>query len=209
MASFVSVIKVLEALRVTSTLRALGTAAFRNIRAVAGTPCATDQVVFGDDPRLSDNRNPLPHTHAISNIINLQTSLDAKASLSGAVFTGPVSGQNPLPASDGADFATTNWVRATIGATEIVAGDGLTKTVDPQTQAITLDVQGTNNRISVTASAVDISSEYAGQTSIISLGTITTGVWQGTTVKDAYIASSSAWNAKLDQNSIINGGTYA
>jgi len=195
MASFTSVLTVLEALKVTSTLRALGSAAFRNIRAVAGTPCATDQVVFGDDPRLSDARNPLPHTHSIANVVNLQAALDAKASLSGAVFTGSVSGQNPLPASDGADFATTNWVRATIGATEIVAGDGLTKTVNPQTQAITLDVQGTSNRISVTASAVDISSEYVGQTTITTLGTVTTGVWQGTTVKDGYIASSISWNA--------------
>jgi hypothetical protein len=62
------------------------------------------------------------------------------------------------------------------GAGQITAGDGLTKTGN------TLDVVGTTNRISVAADAIDISVSYVGQTTITTLGTIATGVWNGTTI---------------------------
>jgi hypothetical protein len=62
------------------------------------------------------------------------------------------------------------------GAGQVVAGDGLTKTGNQ------LDVGGTADRITVTADAVDIATTYAGQTSITTLGTITTGTWNGTTI---------------------------
>jgi hypothetical protein len=50
-----------------------------------------------------------------------------------------------------------------------------------------LTVNGTANRISVTGSSgpnpvVDIDSAYVGQTSITTLGTITTGTWNGATI---------------------------
>ena len=49
-------------------------------------------------------------------------------------------------------------------------------------------VTGTANRISITGTAtdpiVDIASTYVGQTSITTLGTITTGVWNGTTISE-------------------------
>lgn len=61
-----------------------------------------------------------------------------------------------------------------------LAGNGLTYTNG------VLDVAGTTNRISVTADAIDIASTYAGQTSIITLGTITTGVWNATTLAVGY-----------------------
>jgi hypothetical protein len=35
----------------------------------------------GNDARLSDARNPLPHTHPITDVINLQTSLDSKSNV--------------------------------------------------------------------------------------------------------------------------------
>ena len=43
-----------------------------------------DTVCQGNDSRLSDARTPLAHTHTISNITGLQTTLDGKAN----VFTG-------------------------------------------------------------------------------------------------------------------------
>lgn len=61
-----------------------------------------------------------------------------------------------------------------------VAGNGLTLT------AGVLDIGGTNNRITVNADSIDIASTYIGQSSITTLGTITTGTWQGTTVAAAY-----------------------
>ncbi|QQG37864.1 MAG: hypothetical protein HYS26_04550 [Candidatus Kaiserbacteria bacterium] len=55
------------------------------------------------------------------------------------------------------------------GAGQITAGSGLTKSGN------TLDVVGTSNRITVNADSVDISSSYVGQTSITTVGTLTSG----------------------------------
>jgi len=62
------------------------------------------------------------------------------------------------------------------GAGQIIAGDGLTKTGNE------IDVVGTADRITVNADSVDIASTYAGQSSITTLGTIATGVWNGSTI---------------------------
>lgn len=66
------------------------------------------------------------------------------------------------------------------GAGQIIAGDGLTKSGN------TLNVGGTVNRISITADNVDISASYIGQTSITTLGTISTGVWNGSVIGSIY-----------------------
>jgi len=50
-----------------------------------------------------------------------------------------------------------------------------------------LDVVGTADRITVGANSIDIASTYVGQSSITTLGTITTGVWNGTSIADANI----------------------
>lgn len=62
------------------------------------------------------------------------------------------------------------------GAGSILAGDGLTKT------GSTINVVGTSNRITANADSIDIASTYVGQSSITTLGTITTGTWNGTTI---------------------------
>jgi hypothetical protein len=72
-----------------------------------------------------------------------------------------------------------DWVQFS-GAGQVIAGDGLTKTGN------TVNAVGTLNRISITADAIDIASTYVGQTSITTLGTIATGVWQGTIVGPTY-----------------------
>ncbi len=66
------------------------------------------------------------------------------------------------------------------GTGQITAGAGLTKTGN------TLDVVGTADRITVNANSVDISNTYAGQSSITTVGTISTGVWEGTTIDVAH-----------------------
>ena len=63
-----------------------------------------------------------------------------------------------------------------------VAGNGLTYASG------VIDVVGTANRITVSADSIDIASTYVGQASITTLGTITTGTWQGNVIQDAYIA---------------------
>lgn len=49
-----------------------------------------------------------------------------------------------------------------------------------------LTVGGTADRITVGSDSVDIASTYVGQSSITTLGTITTGTWQGTIVSPTY-----------------------
>jgi hypothetical protein len=78
------------------------------------------------------------------------------------------------------------------GAGQITAGNGLTKTGN------TIDAVGTADRITVNADSIDIASTYVGQTSITTLGTITTGTWNGTdiAVADGGTGASTAAGAK-------------
>ena len=57
-----------------------------------------------------------------------------------------------------------------------LAGDGLSYSNG------VLAVGGTTDRITVTADNIDIASTYTGQSSIITLGTVTTGTWSATTI---------------------------
>jgi len=60
------------------------------------------------------------------------------------------------------------------------AGNGLTFTSG------VYDVVGTTDRITANANSIDIASTYVGQTSITTLGTITTGTWNGNPIGPAY-----------------------
>ncbi|MDE3256027.1 MAG: hypothetical protein KGN97_08635, partial [Bacteroidota bacterium] len=73
-----------------------------------------------------------------------------------------------LPAS-----TLANWISFSPAATNVQSVNGVTGAV-----ALT----GTTNRIVVTGNVFDIASTYAGQSSITTLGTIGTGVWNGTTI---------------------------
>jgi len=80
------------------------------------------------------------------------------------------------------------------GAGQITAGAGLTKTGNQ------LDVGGTTDRITVNSDSVDIASTYVGQSSITTLGTITTGTWNATdvAVADGGTGSSTASGARTN-----------
>lgn len=107
-------------------------------------------------------------------------------------FTGQTwvqfSGAGAYGAGDGLGITgTTFFVQvATNGGLEIatdniqlkstVAGTGLTLTSG------VLNVIGTTNRITANADSIDIASTYVGQSSITTLGTISTGTWSGTTI---------------------------
>lgn len=66
------------------------------------------------------------------------------------------------------------------GAGQITAGNGLTKTGN------TIDAVGTPDRITVNADSIDIASTYAGQSSITTVGTISSGTWEATDVGIAH-----------------------
>lgn len=77
------------------------------------------------------------------------------------------------------DVGAGNGITVTANAVSLsasVAGDGLAHS------AGVINAVGTANRISVSADAIDISATYAGQTSITTLGTISTGTWSADTI---------------------------
>jgi len=80
---------------------------------------------------------------------------------------------------------TISWTQFS-GAAQVVAGAGLTKSAN------TLDAVGTTNRILVNADNIDISPNYVGQSSITTLGTITTGVWNGTNINATQVTGTVA-----------------
>jgi hypothetical protein len=93
---------------------------------------------------------------------------------------------------DGVSWSDSGWVLTTnnpinVGSTGLtfvqfsaagqsIAGGGLTKTGN------TIDVVGTTDRITINPNSIDIASTYVGQTSINTLGTISTGTWEATDV---------------------------
>jgi hypothetical protein len=92
-------------------------------------------------------------------------------------------------------YANTGWVQTvevlTVGTDNVIwqqfsgtgtftAGNGLTIT------GTEFNVGGTADRITVNPDSIDIASTYVGQSTITTLGTIATGVWQGTIVAGEY-----------------------
>ena len=86
---------------------------------------------------------------------------------------------------EGTRYGQTSWVQSNhyidsfddqtwaefSGAALITAGNGLVK------DGNTIDVVGTADRITANADSIDIASTYVGQTTITTLGTVTTGTW--------------------------------
>ena len=72
------------------------------------------------------------------------------------------------------------------------AGNGLTFSSG------VFDIVGTTDRLSVSSNSIDIASTYLGQTSITTVGTIITGVWNGTTIGSGYGGTGFSTYAKGD-----------
>lgn len=117
----------------------------------------------------------------------------------------------------GDNWADSGWVLTTDGAITLgstnltfvqfsaagqsIAGNGLTKTGN------TIDVVGTADRITANADSVDIAATYVGQTSITTLGTITTGTWDATTV--AVTAGGTGVESFTDNGVVYGNGSGA
>ena len=86
------------------------------------------------------------------------------------------------------------------GAGQITAGAGLTKSGN------TIDVVGTADRITVNADSIDIASTYVGQSTITTLGTVTTGTWNATTIAIANGGTNATTEANARTN-LAAGGT--
>lgn len=89
------------------------------------------------------------------------------------------------------------------GAGSFEAGDGLSKS------GTQVNVNVTANRTAITSDAIDIASTYVGQSSITTLGTITTGIWNGTdvAVADGGTGASTAATARQNLGIVTSAGT--
>ncbi len=87
-------------------------------------------------------------------------------------------------------WVCTNSANPTVGTTAITFSQ-----LNGATQ-----LSGTSNRITISGNTIDISSSYVGQASITTLGTITTGTWNGTdiAVADGGTGSSTAAGARTN-----------
>ena len=65
-------------------------------------------------------------------------------------------------------------------------------TLDLTLTGNTFDVVGTANRITVGADSIDIASNYAGQNTITTLGTVTTGTWNASVIGVPYGGTGAA-----------------
>lgn len=87
---------------------------------------------------------------------------------------------------------------------------GVPSWAPPATAGTVTSVSGTANRITSTGGTtpvIDISASYVGQSSITTLGTITTGVWNGTTIA---VANGGTGDVTLTNHGVLIGqGTSA
>ena len=119
-------------------------------------------------------------------VLTRASDFDTAAEIGGGDFTF---------VENGTIYGNTGWVQTvevtTVGTDNIIwqqfsgtgtftAGNGLT------IAGTEFNVVGTADRITVGIDSVDIASTYVGQTSITTLGTIGTGVWQGTVIAPTY-----------------------
>jgi hypothetical protein len=136
------------------------------------------------------------------------TDADSSAEVTAGMFTfvaeGSVNADSGwvLTTNDTITLNTTALAFAQFsGAGSIIAGDGLTKTGN------TINAVGTADRITVNSDSVDIASTYAGQNTITTLGTITTGTWDATTV--AVTAGGTGVESFTDNGIVYGDGTNA
>jgi hypothetical protein len=94
------------------------------------------------------------------------------------------------------------WVQFT-AAGAAIAGAGLTKTGN------TIDAVGTANRILVNADNIDIHGSYVGQASITTLGTVTSGVWNGSAVPVANGGTGQTSAKAARETGLLDAGYYS
>ena len=162
------------------------------------TLVAGDRVLVKDQGTASENGI---YVAVASGAASRATDADTSAEVTAGMFTF---------VSEGTANADSGWVLTTndtitlgttalafaqfSGAGQVTAGDGLTKTGN------TINVVGTAARITANPDSIDIASTYVGQSSITTLGTISSGVWNGTdiAIADGGTGASTAGDARTN-----------
>jgi phage-related tail fiber protein len=203
----------------TANITLSGTQTIDGVAVIAG-----DRVLVKDQSTASTNGIYVVAAGAWSRSTDADTDAEVHAGMFTFVEEGTVNADSGwvLSTNNPIVVGSTSLTFAQFsGAGQITAGAGLTKTGN------TIDAVGTSDRITVNADSIDIASTYVGQTSITTLGTITTGTWNGTTIAVANGGTgattltgvlkgngTSAFTAAVDgtdylsPNATIDGGTF-
>jgi hypothetical protein len=181
----------------TRTALGLGNSATRNVGATSGT------VAAGDDSRLSDARTPTSHSHAISDVTNLQTTLDGKAAASHS--HGNISNSGAIGSTSGLPIKTGS--SGVLEAGSAMLGS-LGLVIDGAGSAITTGVKGyLRVPYACTINSVEIVADQSGS--------IVVDVWRDTypnfppTVGDTIVASAKPTlsAAQKSQDTTLTGWT--
>ena len=164
-----------------------------HVHALAST--AVTPGAYGDATHVgaftvdADGRLTAASSVAISSSAGTVTSVDITPPAAGITVSG-----GPITTSGSITLALAN----DLAALEGLSGTGFAARTATDTWALRT-IAGTSNRIDVSNGAgtagnpaIDISASYVGQSSITTLGTIGTGVWQGTAVGIAYGGTGQA-----------------
>jgi hypothetical protein len=181
--------------RVATTANGTLATAYANSSVVDGITLATgNRILIKDQTTGSENGI---YTVNASGAPTRATDCDTAAELTAsfAVFV------EEGTANADSGYVLTNDGTITVGTTALVftqftglgqvtAGTGLTKTGN------TLNAVGTADRITANADSIDIASTYAGQSTITTLGNVTTGTWSGSVVLGLYGGTGVANSGK-------------
>jgi hypothetical protein len=134
----------------------------------------------------SDNDTSLPTTAAVIDYVTSAVAAENELSEMNDVVITSVTDNEVLAY----DSTTSKWINQTAAEAGLATASNLTS-----------HTGNTSNPHSVTKTQVGLGnventalSTWAGTTNITTLGTITTGTWNGTAVADGYISSASNWN---------------
>jgi len=158
----------------TANITLSGTQTIDGVAVIAG-----DRVLVKDQSTGSQNGIYVVAAGAWARSIDANTSAKVTAGMFAFVEEGSTNADGGFVLTTNAPITLDTTAIAFTqfsGAGQITAGAGMTKSGN------TLDVVGTAGRITVAADSIDIASTYVGQATITTLGTITTGTWNGTTV---------------------------
>jgi len=176
----------------TGPLTLSGTQTIDDVSVIAG-----NRVLVKDQSTASQNGIYVVAAGGWSRSTDADTDAEVTAGMFTFVTEGTANADSGwvLTTNDTITLGTTGLAFAQFsGAGQVTAGAGLTKTGN------TIDVGGTADRITINSDTVDIASTYVGQASIVTLGTITTGVWTGTdvAVADGGTGAGTADGAKTN-----------
>jgi hypothetical protein len=185
-----------ESVRVATTANIASLSTLLTVDGV--TVAANDRVLVKNQSTASQNGIYIAASGAWTRAADMAAGTEAGGSFvfveegttnadSGWVCTSNTSGGASTVGTDNLAFTQFS------GAGQITAGAGLTKTGN------TLDI-GAGTGITVNADTIQISATYAGQSSITTLGTITSGAWNGNSIPVAHggTGANSASQARIN-----------